>query len=96
MLTYVQKQFTSSSRFLIIPPPLCAFANQLQTATVRFFMSVRLSAANSAVPVGYIFGKFSFHVFYENSSTYDNCGYNRTKIAENCMKPIDICDYISQ
>jgi len=64
MLTYVQKQFTSSSHLFTIPPPFCAFSNQLQTATIHLFMSVRLSALSSATPTGHIFGKFHFLGFY--------------------------------
>ena len=75
MLNYVQKKkFTSSSSILIILPPLCAFAKQLQTAAIRLFMSVRPYAVNSATPIGYIFGKLHFLVFYKHSSTYDSCG----------------------
>jgi hypothetical protein len=63
MLTYVQKQFISSSHLMTIPPPYYVFAKQLQTATI-LSMSVRLSALNSATPIGYIFGKFHFLGFY--------------------------------
>ena len=58
---------------------LGAFAER-QKATVRFIMSVRLSAWDSSAPTGSIFIKFDIWVFFENMSRKFKFHYNLTRV----------------